>query len=131
MNGGIYADPLIYDILGTPGTAGEVDRLERISRAWGRAPGSGSTWLEPACGTGRHLRVIAGRGMRAVGFDIEPAMIDFAAERLRRRGLDGLVRVFAAGMADFESVAPGSIDFAFLPDNSLRHLESENGIACA
>jgi len=124
--GGWYADPSIYDIISTPGTAQEVDMLADLSRRFGLPARPGATWLEPACGTGRYLRVIAGRGIEAVGFDLSPEMGAYARESLRRRGLAGKSRVFTAGMTNFSAaVAPGSIDFAFITDNTLRHLGSD------
>lgn len=127
--GGWYADPSVYDIVSTPGTAAEVDVLADLSSRFGLPPRPGATWLEPACGTGRYLRVIAGRGMTAVGFDSGEAMVAYAASSLRRRRLDGRARVFVADMAGFGGeVEPGTIDFAFLTDNTLRHLESDSAV---
>ena len=127
-----YADPAIYDILHTPGTAGEVDALLALCRRF--VPRSKRqratrtlTFLEPACGTGRYLRVLASRGHRAVGFDREAPMVAYAARRLERFG--PLARVF---QADFETFAahlpPASIDVAFTPINSLRHLQTDRAV---
>lgn len=137
---GLYADPALYDILYTPGTAAEVDALERIERAV-QGPGAarpGRLWFEPACGTGRCLRVAARRGRQVAGFDREPAMLAYAQARLdaaRRRGGDAggraRARLFAADLADFAAPAaaaglrPGSVDLAFITVNSLRHLGSD------
>lgn len=129
---GFYEDPSIYDILHTPGTAREVDGLERIADRFCRTKGGAkgrarNTWLEPACGTGRYLRVIAGRGKRAVGFDASEAMVAYVRERGARRSTSG-IRVFAAAMESF--VGPecraGSIGFAFNLINSFRHLMTDD-----
>ena len=60
---GFYSDPAVYDILHAPGTAAEVDAHEKIERAL--MPGrlkKRRLWFEPACGSGRYLKVAAGRG---------------------------------------------------------------------
>ncbi|MBC8425392.1 class I SAM-dependent methyltransferase [bacterium] len=125
----MYDQARIMDILATPGTAAEADVLERIYRCFGPpgAPGRSSTvCLEAACGTGRYLRVLAGRGWRVLGFDSSAAMIAYARDTLRRRGLSRRAHVFRARLADFSSfVTPGSVHLAFIPDNSLRHLGSD------
>jgi len=116
MDPGPYRDPAVYDILHTPGTAREVDGLERIRHLHGPAAGA---WLEPACGTGRYLRVLAGRGRPAWGFDRDPAMVAYA----RRRRPTPEVRV--ADLTHFAHGYPrGSVGFAFTPINSIRHLET-------
>ncbi len=131
-----YASPAIYDILHTPGTAAEIDALLRLARRFLPATRRRSpiTFLEPACGTGRYLRVLASRGHRAIGFDREPAMVAYAAARVARFGR--LARVFRADMESFtksrapdrtsaRSVLPNSIDVAFTPINSIRHLPTD------
>lgn len=129
---GLYADPSIYDILYTPGTAAEIDALERIERALatGRLR-EDRLWFEPACGTGRCLRVAAGRGRRVAGFDREAPMLEYALRRLAHCAGASARRLFAADLADFADAAgraglkPGTVDFAFMTVNSLRHLMSD------
>ena len=124
----LYADPMVYDILYTPGTAGEVTALEKIEKefAAGRTR-SDRLWFEPACGTGRYLRVAEGRGRRVAGFDRDPGQLDYARGRLK--GPPG--GLFVADMEDFAAAAArsgikkNSIDFAFNPVNTIRHLESD------
>jgi SAM-dependent methyltransferase len=124
---GPYDDPRLYDVLHTPGTAREVDGLELIAARFVRRPARGlGVWLEPACGSGRYLRVAAGRGRRVIGFDQSPAMVAYAVERARRLGLARRSRYFVGDMTDFgPRVKAGSVDFAFNPINTLRHLESD------
>ena len=122
----MYEDPGLYDILSTPGTAGEIDVLERIFRCFGSVPEGRPVCLEPACGTGRNLRVLAGRGWRVFGFDLDPAMVAYAQVGLRRRGFTRRAKVYTASMDQFSARIPdGSIDLAYIPDNSLRHLLSD------
>lgn len=133
---GLYADPAVYDILYTPGTAAEMDALERIERRLTPGPlRPDRLWLEPACGTGRCLRVAQRRGRRVAGFDREPGMLAYAAARLGSaapRG--GRPRLFAADLADFAAAArgaglrEGTVDFAFVTVNSLRHLPTDRAM---
>jgi SAM-dependent methyltransferase len=125
-----YASPQVYDVLYTPGTAGEVDLLERIAREHGPVASGRATWLEPACGSGRYVRVLAGRGHRVIAFDHHPGMLKYARARCRARGVERRVRLFRADMDDFASrVRPRSIDLALNPVNSFRHLLTEDAAA--
>lgn len=152
-----YSLTRLYDILHTPGTAREVDGLERIARKF--APGAvrkkstprggvplptAPVWLEPACGTGRYLRVLERRGYRAIGFDKSAEMVAYAAgaaKKKRRKGAERQVserravtgrppaRVFAAGMEDFSRGMRGDkVDFAFNLINTIRHLPSDGAM---
>lgn len=118
-----YEFPGWYDILHTPGTAREVTGLERIEKRFGKArePANQRLWLEPACGTGRYLRVAAGRGIGAVGFDLSQRMIDYATDSFARRRFPG--RFFVGDMTDFR--IPRRATFAFCPINTIRHLATD------
>lgn len=133
---GVYADPSAYDILHTPGTAREVDDLERLADRWvvGRRrprppPRAAAWWLEPGCGTGRYLRVLASRGRHVVGFDRSPAMVHYAQQRLRVSRLQGRVRLFTCDMQRFaDRLVPAAIEFAFNLHNTLRHLPTDEAL---
>ena len=118
-----YANPAVYDILHTPGTAGEVDVLQGVADRFDAPGGARRHWLEPACGTGRYLRVLAGRGQRATGIDLDGGMLDYARHSLVRRGLNRRVKLVYADMTAFgDHVGESTHDVAFVPVNSLRHL---------
>ena len=123
---GLYQDPSIYDILHTPGTAAEVDGLERIAslhvHARGKAAG---TWLEPACGTARHLRLAAKRGYRSIGFDRDDAMIRYARRRMSAHTDARLTVADMTSFIDDGACRPGEVGFAFNLINSIRHLMSD------
>jgi hypothetical protein len=128
---GLYADPMVYDILYTPGTAGEVTAFELLEKKF--APGrlkKNRLWIEPACGTGRYLRVAQGRGRRVAGFDRDEGQLAYARKRLKAPPGG----IFTADMTDFSPAAveagfkPGSVDFAFNPVNTIRHLESDRAM---
>lgn len=120
-----YDDPAIYDILHTPGTAEEVDGLMRIARRYAplRRP---RRWIEPACGSGRYLRVLAARGERALGFDLSEAMVEYARSRCDRLA-HRRARLAVAPMESFADLLSIEREFevAFNLINSIRHLPSE------
>jgi SAM-dependent methyltransferase len=133
-----YSDARVYDILHGPGTLDDLKMLERVERIAARAGRAKSgrvavlkpsrTWLEPACGSGRYLIAVAKRGRKVIGFDLEPAMIDYCnacAAKLvpaeRRR-----CTFAVADMTDFAAIAPkGSVSFAFNLINTIRHLPTD------
>ncbi len=125
--GGLYSDPSIYDILHTPGTARELDVLESIALRYGPSTAADPLpWLEPACGTGRLLRLAARRGRRVIGFDAHTGMLAYARQTIRRRSLARRARLFRADLADFgPRLELGSVSFAFIPFNSIRHLPDD------
>lgn len=125
---GFYDEPVLYDVLHGAGTAAEVTGLQRLCVRLGlnaRGP-----WLEPACGSGRYLRVAAARGVRIAGFDLSEAMVEYARRGLGR--LDaGLWRVGIASMEGFDAgeLASGwRFELAFNPINTIRHLDSDNAM---
>lgn len=131
----LYADPEVYDILHWPGTPREVADLVALSQRFVPAPPGGrrARWLEPACGSGRYLRVAMALGIDVFGFDLSREMIAHARAMLPSRPAAGRAlgraRMFAADMTDFDrQLRPGSIDFAFNPINSIRHLGSDNAV---
>lgn len=75
-----YDTPLYYDIIFDADTEREADFLEAIHRRHART--RGRRVLELACGSGRLVSALAGRGWSASGFDLNPAMLDFARHRL-------------------------------------------------
>ncbi|CAG0993628.1 hypothetical protein PHYC_02437 [Phycisphaerales bacterium] len=129
-----YSIPRLYDILHARGTAHDVQTARGLqSRFVPRRPGP-STWLEPACGTGRYLRYASRRGIHGVGFDISRPMINFARRakrgpllsRVRKRGS---LTFFTARMEDFDRThALPPIDLAYNPINTIRHLTSDRAM---
>ncbi len=120
---GFYADASVYDILHTPGTALEVDGLlamhDRFVRSKRRA-----MVLEPACGSGRYLRVLGRRGVRCEGYDLDGGMVGYANDRLRALGVDGIARARVGSMTD-DAARAGVFTFAFNLINTVRHLGSD------
>jgi SAM-dependent methyltransferase len=131
LHSNFYRLPHYYDILHSPGTAGDVDAMERIERRFGSA-GTRGVWLEPACGTGRYLVLAGKRGRRCFGFDLEPPMVAFANDRVARLGLGRRVSIFQADMRSFDRDAKAPklppISLAFNLINTIRHLDSDDAM---
>ena len=122
-----YADPGVYDILHSPHTAGEVDLFQKCAREWAAPRGP---WLEPACGSGRYLRVLAAHGIRSTGFDLDPRMLAYARDMLRQKKQLARVRLHEADMADFiETIGSVRYAIAFNPVNTLRHMHRPRQVA--
>ena len=119
-----YGDAVVYDILHAPGTAAEARRLVGLAAACARRAGP-FTFLEPACGTARHLRWLARHRHRAIGFDLAPHMIDDARARAERAGVDDRVTLFVADMTDFAPRVRRRADLAFNLVNTIRHLPDD------
>jgi len=58
----------------------EVRRLEALARRYGRS--GGSSWLDVACGTGKHLELLS-RHFDCAGVDVNAEMLKVARGRLR------------------------------------------------
>ena len=124
-----YEHPRWYDILHAQGTTGEVHGLEAIARKWCAWDSRRAlTLFEPACGTARHLRIAAARGHRVIGLDQARPMLAYAQRAFVRRELSGTL--VQADMRSFDAKTLGlgraeSIDLAFCPVNSIRHLSTD------
>ncbi len=127
----LYSDASVYDILHSPGTASEIDGLLRAAARFLDA--NRLSILEPACGSGRYLRVLAGRGHRVVGFDIDEGMVAYAHERFERAGLTRRARVLQLEMercadALMDATKGRRFDLAFNLINTIRHLETDRAM---
>ena len=83
--------------------------------------------LEPACGPGMFLEILPQFGYSVVGYDLNPAMVNYSCERLRKSGFsrqqsDALI----GNMIDMSFKEP--LDAAFICINSLGYLRSDEEI---
>ncbi|HHN78208.1 MAG TPA: class I SAM-dependent methyltransferase [Phycisphaerales bacterium] len=132
VDNSLYRDAMIYDILHTPGTAEELDALERIAATFAPADTDPSRrlWVEPACGSGRLVRLAARRGIPSTGFDLNEGMIAYARGRAAKRTDPQRYRV--ADMRTFvddDACRPGSATFVFNTINTFRHLMTDDDAA--
>lgn len=112
--GGPYGRPELFDLINKDGTEAEADLLERLHRRHGNG---GKRCLEPACGTGRLLRVLSRRGWKVAGYDSNRKMLAYARRRLPGADLKvGDLRTFRR---------PAAFDLAFCLQSTFRHLLTE------
>jgi len=80
--------------------------------------------LEIACGTGRIAARLAQNGLRVVGVDLSPAMLDIArAKNSNARWIEGDMRSFEAGERFDLAILPGhSFQFMLTPEDQLAAL---------
>lgn len=114
-----YDTPRYYDIVFDTDTKLEADFLEKILRRHGRP--NGSRVLEPACGSGRLVSEMARRGFDVLGFDRNAAMLEYAARRLRSRGLSA--RLETGELESFRTTA--RFDLAVCLVSTFKYLLDE------
>jgi ubiquinone/menaquinone biosynthesis C-methylase UbiE len=102
---------------------GEIDFYRAMAT---RARSAGGAVLELACGTGRVAIRLARDGVRVVGLDISPAMIEVA--RKKSSGL-GTVRWVEGDMRSFE--LGEAFDLVLVPGHSFQVLNTpQDQLAC-
>lgn len=98
----------------------EVKHLEALARRYGRS--GGQSWLDVACGTGRHLQFLR-RRHTVLGVDLSPEML-----RVARRRLPG-VRLVTADMRSFR--LRDRFDVVTCLYSAIGHLRTEQGLRMA
>lgn len=103
----MYDSPERYRRYHSEGVEDEVWLLELLHERHGNG---GTLWLEPACGTGQHLRALRKRGWQATGYDLSPQMAKFA-------------QVPVGDMRSYR--AKPKADAAFCLQSTFRHLMTD------
>lgn len=113
----IYDAARFYDIaFGWRDVVTECDfMLDRYIKANGQVP---ERVLEVACGPGLHTRYFAAQGIKAIGLDLNPAMLAYA--KTQPGGNDRDLSWLQADMRDFRLDTP--VDLACCLMDSLSHL---------
>lgn len=101
-------------------TAGEVEYLERLVRRFCRS--GGRSWLDVACGTGRHLQFLR-RHYDVVGIDLSAPMLRLARRRLPT------TKLLLGDMRSFE--LEESFDVVSCLFSAVGHLRSEAELRAA
>ncbi len=98
----LYQRAVYYDIVFDRDVSREVDFIAAVYHQRTRA--EVHSVLDVACGPGYHAREFARRGVRAVGLDLRPEMVQFARDKdaFENLALDWLV----ADMRDFQLDSP-------------------------
>lgn len=100
---------------------GWIDYVVQIMEFYNFIP---SSVLDMACGTGKTLEPLAHKGLRAVGVDISPEMIDRAKENCRQKGL--AIEYHVADMGEF--VGRPGVDLVTCFHDGLNYILSLEGI---
>ena len=124
----VYARAAYYDIAFARDISGEVDFIaDEYQRLNKRPLGS---MLEIACGPGYHVRAFVRRGVRSIGLDLRPEMIDFARAQAEAEGIQA--EWIAADMRGFALDTPvdaiitmyDSIDCLSTGDDLVDHFRT-------
>ena len=118
----LYNLPEIYDIAFSWDLSEEVRFFRRVFET--HVPFPVKDVLEPACGTGRMLRALAGAGFKVTGYDDSPVMVRYAKDSIGEDGKNA--RVMHADMVSAE--IPGKFDGAVNSINSIGYLHSNDKI---
>lgn len=118
----LYNHPEIYDIAFSWDLSEEIRFFKRIFET--HVPFPVKRVLEPACGTGRMLRALAGAGFQVTGYDDSPVMVQYAKDSIGADGKNS--RVMLADMVSAE--IRGEFDAAVNSINSIGYLHSDEEI---
>ncbi|GAB4326190.1 MAG: hypothetical protein Kow0074_20490 [Candidatus Zixiibacteriota bacterium] len=94
----------------------EADALDRISVRY--RGGTPQSFVDIGCGPGYHAIHYASRGLRAVGIDVNPSMIEYARNKAERLGAGAMF--IQADMRDF--LLPQPVDLAFCAIASIHYM---------
>jgi SAM-dependent methyltransferase len=87
------------------------------------AVAAGGPVVELACGTGRITVPIAQAGIRVIGVDASPRMLEVARERVRAAGVGELVDLREGDLRD--PPVPERVPLVLVPFRSLLHMTTE------
>ncbi|MHB8898820.1 MAG: methyltransferase domain-containing protein [Thermoguttaceae bacterium] len=114
-----YDYPQYYDLAFRSETVPEADFIEAACRKY--CEGEVRRLLEPACGSGRLVAELAGRGYEMVGLDLSRPSLRYLRRRLDRRKLKA--EILHADMTDF--ALGRRVDAAYSTFDGFRHLLTE------
>ena len=124
MSTRLYNLPQLYDNAFSWDLSQEIDFFKRAFET--HVPFPVRHILEPACGSGRFLRTLPSYGFRVTGYDVNPAMVQYAAESVAAAGWERSVRIVLADMVS--AGIPGEFDAAFNSINSIGYLHSDDDV---
>ncbi len=115
-----YDHPEYFDMLFRDETAAEVKFFRQAFKRFGRK--KTKRLFEPGCGSGRLVVGMAAKGYEVTGLDLSQSMLDYAAKRLKRKGLKATL--VKGDMTKFKFKR--KFDAAFCTFNTFRHLMTES-----
>lgn len=104
---------------------GDRDALDRTLGLLGGA--AGATVLDLACGPGIVATALAEAGFRVIGMDLTPRMLELAADRARRAGVDDRC-TFRTGRMVETGLGDASVDGAVVR-YALHHADDPGAVA--
>ena len=90
---------------------------------------SAGTVLDVGCGSGTDALFLGDQGVRVVGFDISPGMIQVAREKAAAAGLGEIVQFSIGDATRLNELGDQRFDRAYSNFNVLNHLEDLGGFA--
>nr|MDO8110899.1 class I SAM-dependent methyltransferase [Candidatus Sigynarchaeota archaeon] len=119
-----YKNPLYYDIV----FDGDIkDEIEFYKRCFDEYAGvKVKKVLEPACGNGLYLEMMAKAGFTITGYDLAPEMVKYSQERVRKAGVGKAVTVVEGDMRSI--TFKDKFDAAINQINSLAYLTKDADI---
>ncbi len=124
MSHELYNLPLYYDIAFTWDLNPELDFFERLFER--HVPFDVHRILEPACGTGRFLRMFPTRGYAITGYDRSPEMLVFARSVIAAAGIGAMAEAVRGEMTGV--TYDREFDMALNSINSLGYLLTDEEI---
>ena len=124
MRSKLYDLPEVYDVAFSWDLSEEIAFFKQVFEM--HVPFPVRRILEPACGTGRFLRILPAHGFQVTGYDINPTMLKYAEDSVAAAGYEGSVRTLLANMVSAD--IPGEFGAAFISINSIGHLHSDDDI---
>jgi SAM-dependent methyltransferase len=119
VDGTLYDYPKYYDLVFGVGAGLQCEFLKGCFEL--HADRRVRRVFEPACGSGRLLVRLAECGLQVVGWDVNPASLDYCNNRFKRRGLPP-----PAVLGDIANVSlPSKVDAAFNLMSSFQLLPTE------
>ncbi len=121
-----YNYPKYYDKAFTRDVKSDISFFKKCFQQY--SDGEVKRVLEPACGPGMFLEILPEYGYFALGYDLNPAMVEYAKEKLKRSGLTVNQADVIEGNMKFMKFEE-KFDVAFICINSLGYLRSEEDIS--
>ena len=117
------SDPSPYDAIARVYDPWSASVTEDIDFYVEEALAAGDPVVELACGTGRIAVPIALAGLRVIGVDGSPAMLEVARERARAAGVEALVELRHGDLR--EPPVAERVQLVVIPFRSLLHMTTD------
>lgn len=125
----LYQRAQYYDVIFDRDVEREVDFVADAYQRYAKRPGPNSV-LDLACGPGYHALAFAKRGVRAIGLDLRPEMLELGEQKAQQAGVE--VEWVAVDMRSFDLKEPvdaafimfDGIDALLTDDDLINHLQA-------